>query len=191
MIRGDFGFNRFGHELYLREFTMLGLRTRTYPYMEEVNEGIVRQFQQLSTKPGRVLDVGCGRGQLGEAIRKFGWEVCGIEQSTEACDAARSRLDRLIQADLNQFEHVRDELGHDQFDALIFSDVLEHVYDPEEVLATYLEFVKPGGLVLISVPNMVVWTNRFMLMLGQVRYTDTGVMDRTHIRFFTFNTAKA
>lgn len=169
---------------------MLGLKTRTYPYMEEVNEGIVRQFERLPGKTGRVLDVGCGRGQLGEAIRKLGWEVWGVEQSDEACDTARGRLDNLVQTDLNNFDQVRDDIGDEQFDALIFSDVLEHVYDPQTVLENYLEFVRPGGMVLISVPNMVAWTNRLMLLLGQVRYTDTGIMDRTHIRFFTFKTAK-
>jgi len=170
---------------------MLGLKTRTYPYMEEVNEGIVRQFQRLRGKTGRVLDVGCGRGQLGDAIKQLGWEVWGVEQSDEACDTARGRLDGLVQADLNDMDHVRDELGDRQFDALIFSDVLEHVYDPRTVLESYLGYVRPGGRVFISVPNAVVWTNRLQLMLGRVRYTDTGVMDRTHIRFFTFRTAKA
>src|SRR5207247_1096561 len=56
---------------------------------------------------------------------------------------------------------------------------------------SYLRFVKPGGRVFISVPNAVVWTNRLKLLLGRVDYTDTGVMDRTHIRFFTFSSARA
>ena len=58
------------------------------------------------------------------------------------------------------------------------------------MLEQYLAHVKPGGKVLISVPNMVVWTNRLNLLFGRVTYNDTGVMDRTHIRFFTFKTAK-
>jgi hypothetical protein len=58
------------------------------------------------------------------------------------------------------------------------------------VLENYLELVKPGGRVFISVPNMLVWTNRLQLLLGRFEYADTGVMDRTHIRFFTFKTAR-
>jgi 2-polyprenyl-3-methyl-5-hydroxy-6-metoxy-1,4-benzoquinol methylase len=169
---------------------MINLNKASYPYMEEVNDGILREFRRLLPFTGRVLDVGCGRGQLGAAVRQLGWEVWGVEQSDEACAAAGERLDRLIRADLNDLEGVHARLGDVRFDALIFSDVLEHVYDPLGVLEKYLVFVKPGGRAFISVPNMVVWTNRLKLMFGCIRYADTGVMDRTHIRFFTFDTGK-
>jgi 2-polyprenyl-3-methyl-5-hydroxy-6-metoxy-1,4-benzoquinol methylase len=169
---------------------MIWLNKKKYPYMEEVNDGILRQFRYIPSK-GEILDVGCGRGQLGEAIRQIGWKVTGVENSPEACETARTRLDGLIERDLHDFDGVAAELKGRQFDALIFSDVLEHVYDPLGVLERYLAHVKPGGKVLISVPNMVVWTNRLKLLFGRVTYDDTGVMDRTHIRFFTFRTAKA
>jgi 2-polyprenyl-3-methyl-5-hydroxy-6-metoxy-1,4-benzoquinol methylase len=169
---------------------MIHVNRKSYPYMEEVNEGILREFQRLAPATGRVLDVGCGRAALGGAIRGLGWEVWGVEQSGEACATAEKRLHRLVQSDLHDLATVRAALGETPFDALVFSDVLEHVYDPRTVLENYLEFVKPGGRVLISVPNMVVWTNRLRLLLGRVEYDDTGVMDRTHIRFFTFKTAR-
>jgi 2-polyprenyl-3-methyl-5-hydroxy-6-metoxy-1,4-benzoquinol methylase len=169
---------------------MIHVNRKTYPYLEEVNEGIVRQFRRLLPWRGRVLDVGCGRAALGAAIRELGWEVWGLEQSGEACKTAQSRVDRLLEADLHDNRLVREQLGDTRFDALVFSDVLEHVYDPRTVLETYLHYVRPGGKVFISVPNAVVWTNRFQLMIGRVRYTDTGIMDRTHIRFFTFRTAQ-
>jgi 2-polyprenyl-3-methyl-5-hydroxy-6-metoxy-1,4-benzoquinol methylase len=169
---------------------MIHVNRKTYPYMEEVNDGIVREFRRLLPWRGRVLDVGCGRAALAEAIRELGWEVWGIEQSGEACKTAQGRVDRLIEADLHDDRFVKESLGDARFDALVFSDVLEHVYDPRTVLESYLRYVRPGGRVFISVPNAVVWTNRIQLMLGRVRYTDTGVMDRTHIRFFTFRTAK-
>jgi 2-polyprenyl-3-methyl-5-hydroxy-6-metoxy-1,4-benzoquinol methylase len=169
---------------------MIYLNKRSYPYMEEVNEGIVREFRRLLPFTGSVLDVGCGRGQLGAAIRELGWEVWGIEQSGTACLSADKRLHTLVEADLHNLDRVRAVVGDKRFDGLIFSDVLEHIYDPLGVLEKYLAFVKPGGRVFISLPNMVVWTNRLQLMVGRVRYTDTGVMDRTHIRFFTFATAR-
>jgi 2-polyprenyl-3-methyl-5-hydroxy-6-metoxy-1,4-benzoquinol methylase len=169
---------------------MIHLNRRSYPYLEEVNEGIVREFRRLLPFTGRVLDVGCGRGQLGEAIRNLGWEVWGVEQSAEACATARGRLNRLVEADLHDLSRVRGEVGDTTFDGLIFSDVLEHVYDPRTVLEQYLALVKPGGRVFVSVPNFVVWTNRLKLAFGRVDYSDTGVMDRTHIRLFTFRTAR-
>ena len=169
---------------------MIYLNKTSYPYMEEVNDGILSEIRRLLPFTGRVLDVGCGRGQLGAAIRQLGWEVWGVEQSSEASATAEKRLNRLIQADLNDLAGVASQAGDVRFDALIFSDVLEHVYDPLGVLEKYLTLVKPGGRAFISVPNTVVWTNRLKLMSGSVRYADTGVMDRTHIRFFTFSTGK-
>jgi 2-polyprenyl-3-methyl-5-hydroxy-6-metoxy-1,4-benzoquinol methylase len=169
---------------------MIHVNRKSYPYMEEVNDGILRQFRRLLPATGRVLDVGCGRAALGEAIAALGWEVWGIEQSAEACETAQRRLYRLIEADLHDDSRVAAGLGDTRFDGLVFSDVLEHVYDPRGTLEKYLGFVKPGGRVFISVPNAVVWTNRLRLMCGRVEYADTGVMDRTHIRFFTFRTAR-
>ena len=169
---------------------MIHLNKKTYPYMEEVNDGILREFHRLLPLTGRVLDVGCGRAALGEAVGALGWEVWGVEQSAEACATATRRLHRLIEADLHDSDRVLAGLGDTRFDGLIFSDVLEHVYDPRGTLEKYLEFVKPGGRVFVSVPNAVVWTNRLRLMCGRVEYADTGVMDRTHIRFFTFRTAR-
>jgi 2-polyprenyl-3-methyl-5-hydroxy-6-metoxy-1,4-benzoquinol methylase len=169
---------------------MIHLGRSTYPYMEEVNEGIVRAFEHVQRREGFVLDVGCGRAALGAAISHLGWNVWGVEQNQEACEAARARLDRLIEADLHNYDSVRAALAGKQVDALVFSDVLEHVYDPRAALESYLSFLRPGGTLLISVPNAVVWTNRLRWFFGRVRYTDTGVMDRTHIRFFTFRTAR-
>jgi 2-polyprenyl-3-methyl-5-hydroxy-6-metoxy-1,4-benzoquinol methylase len=169
---------------------MIHVGRRTYPYLEEVNVGIVDEVSRTVRAAGRALDVGCGRGQLGEALRESGWEVWGIESSADACASAEKRLDHVVRADLHDRETVQRALAGAEFDALVLSDVLEHVYDPRTVLERYLEILKPGGRVFVSVPNAVVWTNRLSWLFGRVRYEDTGVMDRTHIRFFTFATAK-
>src|SRR5262249_4911702 len=149
---------------------MIYVNRKSYPYMEEVNDGILRQFRRLLPATGRALDVGCGRAALGEAIGRLGWEVWGIEQNAEACETAQRRLHRLIEADLHDDARVSAGLGETHFDGLVFSDVLEHVYDPRGTLEKYLEYVKPGGRVFISVPNAVVWTNRLRLMCGRVEY---------------------
>lgn len=168
---------------------MFDLGRSEYPYLEEVNEGILRQFKSFQPQ-GKVLDVGCGRGQLGEAIQSLGWEVWGIERNDEANKIAEKRLARVICADIMDESVLASVLEKDFFSTLVFSDVLEHLYDPLKVLTKYLNYIPVGGRVLISVPNAVVWTNRFKWLLGRVEYEDTGVMDRTHIRFFTFKTAR-
>jgi 2-polyprenyl-3-methyl-5-hydroxy-6-metoxy-1,4-benzoquinol methylase len=169
---------------------MIHLGRKSYPYMEEVNEGIVREFQRIAPETGVALDVGCGRGQLGEAIRALGWQVWGVEQDQGACSTAGGRLDRIVCADLNDEAAVRSAMGQQRFDGLIFSDVLEHVYDPRTTLERYMGLLRPKARVFVSVPNAVVWTNRLSWSLGRVEYEDTGVMDRTHIRFFTFASAR-
>jgi hypothetical protein len=76
------------------------------------------------------------------------------------------------------------------FDVLVFSDVLEHLFEPAAVLCWYLRWLRPGGRVMVSVPNMVVWSNRLRILAGVIDPTDTGVMDRTHRHFFSFRLAR-
>ena len=164
----------------------------TYPYFEEVNDGILRCFaprqSQKETHPC-VLDVGCGQGQLGAEIRKRGYNVWGIESAPLAVEKAKSRLTRVINGDLTEVTQIAAALGDQKFDAIIFSDVLEHVVDPLLILTQYKSFLTTRGQVFISLPNVANWENRLRLLFGNFDYKDTGVMDRTHLRFFTFKTA--
>ena len=169
---------------------MIDLERETYPYLEEVNEGILRQFARADGAPLRVLDVGCGQANLGAEIRALGHVVWGIDASPIAVAKAAPRIDRCLQVDLLDFNSVDAVLADEQFDVIIFSDVLEHLYDPLAVLRFYCGFLKPTGRLLISVPNVLNWQTRLALLFGRFEYRDTGVMDRTHVRFFTFRSAR-
>jgi 2-polyprenyl-3-methyl-5-hydroxy-6-metoxy-1,4-benzoquinol methylase len=170
---------------------MIYIHQKRYEYLEEINDGVVRQLpRNLAGDRLSVLDVGCGSGALAEAIRLKGYEVWGIEENEEAAGRAARRIDRVLRLNLLEQETISAQIGEKRFDYLIFSDVLEHLYDPFLVLKSYLAFVKEGGRVVISVPNALVWTNRIGFLLGRFEYADTGVMDRTHIRWFTFRSAK-
>src|SRR3954453_18208062 len=97
-----------------------------YPYLEEVNEGIPRPLP--APPPGRrpvVLDVGCGQASLGGEVAKLGYEVWGIEQDPFAAGKARSRVDKVIEADLTDGTAIEAALGDQRFDRVVFSDVLE------------------------------------------------------------------
>lgn len=160
-----------------------------YAYQEEVNLPVLAALRRLP-RGATVLDVGCGRAQLGEAATSLGLRVTGIEQHPDACAVARGRIDRLIEADLHDFAAVDAALGDDRFDAVVFSDVLEHVAWPADVLRAYTKRLAPGGVAVISVQNVASWDSRLRLLTGRFRYADTGLMDRTHLRFFTVDTAR-
>lgn len=164
-----------------------------YPYLEDVNEGIVRNLPLLTANhsPQLVLDLGCGAGRLGSELRKKGYQVWGVEQEPEVVRRAADRLDRAIVGDLRDPQAVISSLDGTMFDHLVFSDVLEHMVDPAETLAAYLPLLHPGGGLLVSVPNVANWQIRFALMGGRFNYQDTGILDRTHLRFFTRKTATA
>jgi 2-polyprenyl-3-methyl-5-hydroxy-6-metoxy-1,4-benzoquinol methylase len=162
----------------------------SYPYLEEVNEGILRHIRPApSGAISTVLDVGCGQGSLGADIAGLGHDVWGIENAAYAAGRAEERLSRLVPCDLTDEAAVRKELGDKQFGTIVFSDVLEHVYDPLSVLRSYLDYLAPDGRVLISLPNVANWQTRLALLFGRFDYQDSGVHDRTHIRFFTYRTA--
>jgi SAM-dependent methyltransferase len=105
--------------------------------------------------PGRLVDVGCGRGDLGAHLIEGGWRVSGIEPSANACAAARARG---VDARRGTVETV--ELESNAYDAAIFRHSLEHVTDPVGALRRVREALVPGGVVLISVPNFGSWQRR-------------------------------
>lgn len=79
--------------------------------------------------------------------------------------------------------------GGDAYDTTLFSHVLEHLRDPASVLARFCELLAPGGTVIIAVPNVLSWRQRLEFLRGNFRYQAAGVMDDTHLRFFTYFTA--
>jgi len=171
---------------------VIHLNKKHYPYLEEINIAVLKQIpiSKSFSAEQAVLDVGCGQANLSLEIKKKGYCVWGVEENEFAATKAQSRIDNVIVRNLIAFDKIEEEIKAKQFDYIVFSDVLEHLYDPLSVLNFYLQFLKSDGRVIISVPNAVVWSNRLSFLWGKFEYDDTGVMDRTHIRFFTFKTAK-
>lgn len=159
-----------------------------YQYFEDVNWGLLRLWG--NRKDLDVLDVGCGFATTSRSIADRGNRVTGIESSAEAVTVARSRVSDVIHADLQDLPEVKRALGERRFDVIIFADVLEHLAWPIGVLRGYLDLLKEGGSVIISLPNVGLWSVRLNLLLGRFRYEETGVLDRTHLRFFTRRSAR-
>jgi len=155
---------------------------QSYQYFEDVNWGLLRLWN--GRQGLRVLDAGCGFATTSARIQQAGNEVTGIEESAVACEVASQRLSRVVQADL-----LHADLGDELFDVIIFADVLEHVPWPVSLLRRYLRWLKPDGSVIVSLPNVGLWSVRLEHLFGRWEYAETGVLDRTHLRFFTRRSA--
>jgi SAM-dependent methyltransferase len=138
----------------------------------------------------RILDAGCGTGALGELLSRNGNEVTGITYSAEEARVAQSRLARVHTLDLNNLSQVRQAVPG-RFDAVIFADVLEHLADPLATLTSLLEKLAPGGRVFVSLPNVACFYVRFGLLFGRFNPSpEGGVLDASHLHFYTLKTAR-
>jgi 2-polyprenyl-3-methyl-5-hydroxy-6-metoxy-1,4-benzoquinol methylase len=134
-----------------------------------------------------VVDVGCGAGALGAALKRArpGLRVYGVEPVAEQARRAAERLDGVA---VRRAEEGPPE-GFPRPDCLVFADVLEHLAEPGQVLATWRAWLEPGGAAVVSLPNVGHASVLVPLLGGSWRYVDAGVLDRTHLRFFTRDTA--
>lgn len=136
----------------------------------------------------RVLDVGCGAGGLGAALKaeRPALHVAGIEGFPEAAAEAGGVLDEVLELDLDALEALPHPAGH--FDAMIFGDVLEHLRDPERLLRVLLPHLAPDGVFVCSIPNVKHWSVVLPLLVeDRWTYEDAGLLDRTHVHFFTLD----
>ena len=133
----------------------------------------------------RILEVGCGGGHLGRVLKERSdlREVWGVDVHSGACHEAKKWLDRVVQADACQWDPPVDK-GY--FDLIVFGDVLEHLLDPKGTLEHYLPWLKPSGMVVMSVPNVRYWGVVQNLVDGHWTYEAEGILDRDHVRFFTW-----
>jgi methionine biosynthesis protein MetW len=139
-----------------------------------------------------VLDVGCHTGIMGEALRKEkNAKVIGIDTDTNALHVARTRLQGALLLDVEEEGWTEKLLheGYSNFDVILFGDVLEHTRQPERILLHAKALLKPGGQIVVSVPNIAHWRVRFGLLFGKFEYSESGILDRTHLRFFTRGSA--
>jgi 2-polyprenyl-3-methyl-5-hydroxy-6-metoxy-1,4-benzoquinol methylase len=131
----------------------------------------------------RVLDVGCGKGNFGEALKRSrNLEVWGLEPVAAAAAEAAKKLDHVIEGVFDPTAGLPAE----SFDAIIFNDVLEHLFEPAAALEFARTLLKPDGAVVASIPNIRHFPNLWDLVArGEWGYADSGILDRTHLRFFT------
>ncbi len=134
----------------------------------------------------RVLDVGCSVGTLGRSIKEIhGAWVAGIEFDEGMASVARNQLDKVLVGDATEI-FAQGQLKDEEFDVIIFADVLEHLVDPWKILSLATENLSEHGVIIASIPNIRFYNSLFnVAVLGKWPYRDRGIHDRTHLRFFT------
>jgi len=131
----------------------------------------------------RVLDLGAADGSVAAVLRQMGCRVSAVECDPVAAEVAGRWCDRVVVADLNEIK-LDEVFAGEQFDVILMLDVLEHLVEPEIVLRGARDVLAPDGWCVISLPNVSHLSVRLALLDGRFRYTDVGLLDRTHLRFY-------
>ena len=133
----------------------------------------------------RVLEFGCATGYMSQVLKeRLGCTVVGVEIDPEAAALAEQHTERVIVGDAEKIDYAA-ELAGEEFDVILFADVLEHLKEPADVLRRVRPFVGENGVVIASIPNIAHASVRLALLGGEFRYREWGLLDDTHLRFFT------
>ncbi len=153
------------------------------------NRGNMPVVELLQLDRHAALDIGCGAGDNAALIKSVYPEskVSGITHSKAERELAIPHMDRCWVFDIEG--QLPDDLAAQTFDVLLFSHVLEHVRDPAAVLAKFARLLVPGGAIVIAVPNVLSFRQRLKFLFGSFEYEPAGMLDDTHLRFFTYLTA--
>ena len=152
----------------------------TKPYFANERSELL---QFIPTDIKMVLDVGCGTGMFGKRLKeKFNCAVWGVEKDEFAATEAFNNIDNVINA---SFDCNIDFQGN-KFDCIFFNDVLEHLIDPYSALNYAKKLLKPHGYIISSIPNVLHFANIWDILISMDwKYEQSGIMDETHLRFFT------
>lgn len=159
------------------------MKAKQVNYYQNVRQEML-ELLPSEMKVRKAADIGCGEGYFGLALKEItGAEVWGVELETAAARVATKRLDKVINSSI---EDALAKMPANSFDVIYCNDVLEHLYDPEDIVHKLKSKLKKGGLLISSIPNVRYFHTFIGLSLGREwEYTHDGVLDFTHLRFFT------
>ena len=130
-----------------------------------------------------VLDIGCGQGELASALKANCISVTGVDISEQALKIAAPTLAKSYCFDIEK--NWPEDLLNQKFDCMIASEVIEHLFAPEEFLQKVRKILKKDGCLILTTPNFLFWKNRWRIFMGKFEYADSGFYDRGHIHFFS------
>jgi 2-polyprenyl-3-methyl-5-hydroxy-6-metoxy-1,4-benzoquinol methylase len=145
--------------------------------------------QRMVGTNNEVLDIGCGEGDFAAELKRNGNRVTGVDLLPQPANP--DAFAQHFSADLdNGISSVVKALGNKRFDRVLLLDILEHLRSPDRILTECHALLAPNGQLIVSLPNIANVTIRLMLLFGRFNYTERGILDRTHLRFFTRKTAR-
>ena len=171
----------FLHSRGIREHPKYDISEK-YVYKHSADASHQKILAMLDRDRQRILDVGCGAGYLAEALAVRGNSVVGID--ARRVPGVEERVERFEQVDLDR-EPIPEP---DQpYSWIVLADILEHLREPDELLARCRELLADDGQLVVSIPNVAHWSMRLALLFGRFTYTARGILDRTHLRFYTLS----
>lgn len=160
----------------------LSIQTFSEESLDENNSS--KKMLSLIGNKKNVLEFGCATGYFSQLLLARGCEVTGIEINADAAKVSEQYCKKVIVADLD-FASLSELLPSQEFDVAVFGDVLEHLRNPWKVLDEARRLLKPDGYVVASIPNITHGAIRLSLLKGKFEYTKVGILDDTHLRFFS------
>lgn len=154
------------------------------PPVEYYAQARLEMLQFVPDSTSTLIDIGCGEGRFGEAVKRKlpNCEVWGVESVASVASIAAQRNDKIIR------QKIQDtiDLPDDYFDIVTMNDVLEHLIQSDPILTTVKKIIGPSGFLILSLQNVRYYlTVRDLIFRGDWQYQDFGILDRTHLRFFT------
>ncbi|MDY6899719.1 MAG: methyltransferase domain-containing protein [Cyanobacteriota bacterium] len=172
---------------------------KDYPLLSDLSEkdlddnSSLQKMLRLIGENKRVIDFGCATGYFSRLLCERGCEVIGVEVNPKAAKVAENYCNQVIIADLDFVslnEILLEKISSEKFDVAVFGDVLEHLRNPWKVLKETQSLLKPEGYVIASIPNIAHGAIRLALLQGNFQYQPLGILDNTHLRFFTRKTVE-
>ncbi|MDD5473795.1 MAG: class I SAM-dependent methyltransferase [Candidatus Methanoperedens sp.] len=143
---------------------------------------------ELIPSGSKVLEIGCGSGRLANLLSiKKKCRVYCVDKEPKMAGIARNKCVEMLNIDIERTE-LPYENGY--FDCIILGNVLEHTKDPPGILTSLKKYLSDDGFLIYSVPNIVNWHSRMTIFFGKFEYADSGIFDKTHLRFYNLNSAK-
>jgi len=163
----------------------------TQNYNRDFALGIVGKYAEVANRlppQSSILEVGCHTGYFSQFLMQNGHDVLGIEIDESASKVATSKGCKVLCGNIENM-NVQKIIDR-KFDVILLMDVVEHFVYPETILSSLKRLLEPHGKIIITGPNVAYWAVRKNLLLGMWNYSDTGIMDRTHLHFYTAATWK-